>query len=129
MTKMIDSILYRYIDYMQFHNIIIEYLLNIFNTCLRLEDISSTWKYNLIYPILKKLIFTGQLNYTHLILFIEHMRKIFTKIITNRLSNICSFYLILNNSNFIALPGNLTSTPITLLSQILEDVQVQNKEI
>ena len=83
----------------------------------------------MIYLISKKPVFTGQLNYTCPISLIEHTRKIFTKIITNRLSNICSSYPILNNSNFVALLGNSTSTPITLLSQILEDVQVQNKEI
>ena len=43
---------------------ILNYLLNIFNACLKLEDIPSAWKYNLIYPISKKPIFTGQLNHT-----------------------------------------------------------------
>ena len=107
----------------------LNYLLDIFNACLKLEDIPGAWKHNLIYPISKKPIFTGQLNHTRPISLIEHTRKIFTKIITNRLSNICSSYPILNNSNFVALPGNSTTTPITILSHLIEDAQVQNKEI
>src|SRR5438105_977706 len=94
------------------------YIQNIFNACLKLQEIPSAWKQNLIYPISKKPTFTGQLNHTRLISLIEHTRKIFTKILTIRLSNICSQYPILNNSNFVALPGNSTSTPITLLSHI-----------
>src|SRR5205085_1942158 len=87
-------------------------LLHILNSCLQIQNIPVSWKHNLIYPISKKETFTGQLDLTRPISLIEHTRKILTKIITTRLSKICTRYPILNEYNYVALPGNSTGTSI-----------------
>ena len=57
------------------------------------------------------------------------MRKIFTKIITCRLSTVLSKYNILNSNNFVALPNTSTSKPIQILTHILEDAHTHKNEL
>src|ERR1043165_7026747 len=104
-------------------------LLKIFNACLLLKTIPKMWKQSNIYPISKKQKFSGKLNETRPIILIEHTRKIFTKIITKRLNTIFNKYPILHPSNHVAIPNTSTQTPIVTISHILEDAQVQNKEL
>src|SRR6185437_13381543 len=61
--------------------------------------------------ITKKNAFDGNLNLTRPISLIEHFRKLYTKILTNRLNHIFSQYPILSLFNYVALPGNSTSNP------------------
>jgi hypothetical protein len=104
-------------------------LLNIFNACLKLQQIPKAWKQANIFPISKKPKFTGQLQQTRPISLIEHTRKIFTKIITNRIANICNKYSILSEHNHIALPNTSTALLISTLSHIFEDANIYKKEL
>ncbi|CAG8835131.1 16107_t:CDS:1, partial [Racocetra persica] len=82
-----------------------------------------------INPISKKPVFSGQLNHTRPITLLEYARKIFTKIIIYRLNQIMGRYPILNPQNFVALPYSLTTQPIYILTNILQEAQTQNKEL
>ena len=110
-------------------NTFLKILLLLFNKCLLTQTIPKNWKQSNIYPISKKPIFTKELNHTHPITLIEHTRKIYTKIITNRINTILNQYPILNNNNFVALPHSTTTTPIQILRHIFEDSTTYNKEI
>ena len=49
-------------------------------------------------------------------------RKLFTKIINNRLKNLLIKLKILNSNNWIGLPGNNIDKPIIVLNNIIEDI-------
>src|SRR5438045_2572659 len=82
-----------------------------------------------IFSISKKLIFDGNLYNTRLISLIEHIKKLYTKILTNRLSTTLMSKQILSLLNYVALLGNSTSTPIHILNNIIEDSYCNNKEL
>ncbi|CAG8775884.1 6659_t:CDS:1, partial [Gigaspora rosea] len=65
-----------------------ELLTKIFNTCLQLKTIPQKWRASLVWPISKKPQYNGDLTSTRPIKLIDHTRKILTKILTERLSNI-----------------------------------------
>ena len=104
-------------------------LLKILNACIILETIPKTWKQSAVYPISKKPKFNGQLNQTRPITLIEHARKIFTKILTRRISKIYTQYPILNENNYVALPNTSTAIPIQTLTHILEDAHTNNNQL
>src|SRR5207253_9885739 len=103
--------------------------LEIINTCFQFEDILKQWKQSLIYLISKKATYSGQLCHTQPITLIEHSRKILTKIITNRLSNIFSKFPILDQHNYVAVQGASTTIPITSFAHIIEDAQNNKREL
>src|SRR6185437_7393071 len=99
------------------------------NRCLVSGSIPKQWKNGRIFPISKKSTFDGHLHNTRPISLIEHIKKLYTKILTNRLNSIFSSYNILNPHNYIALPGNSTNIPIHILNNFIEDANCNQKEI
>ena len=57
------------------------------------------------------------------------MRKLVTKVIENRLSNICSIHNILQGSNYAKLKNEFTDTSIHILNGIIENTKNNNKEL
>ena len=101
----------------------------LFNRCLSQNNIPKLWKHGRIYPIPKTNSFDGNLNLTRPISLIEHARKIYTKILTNRLNQTFSQHPILSPFNYVALPGNSTSIPIHILNNLIEDANCNYKEL
>ena len=99
------------------------------NRCLTSQLIPKQWKEGYIFPISKKPVFDGNLHNTRPISLIEHIKKLYTKILTNRLSISLMSKQILSPLNYVALPGNSTSTPIHILNNIIEDSYCNNKEL
>ena len=60
---------------------------------------------------------------------LEVTRKCFTKIITNRLAEICKINNILKGPNFAGLPGESITEPIHLLNNLCEDARENKKEL
>ena len=83
----------------------------------------------MIYSIPKHNTFNGDLNQTRPISLIEHTRKLFTKILTNRLNNIFTQHPILSPYNYVALSNNSTSKPIHILKNLIEDAICNHREI
>jgi len=104
-------------------------LTSFFNWYLIQNSIPKQWKRGRIFPIPKNNSFDGNLNLTRPISLIEHTRKIYTKIITNRLNQVFSLHPILSPYNYVALPGNSTSIPIHILNNLIEDANCNHKEI
>ena len=73
----------------------------------------------IFFSISKKFTFEENLNNTHPISLIEHIKKLYSKILTNHLNYIFSSYNILNPHNYVALPGNSTNIPIHILNNLL----------
>jgi hypothetical protein len=101
----------------------------LFNRCLNSGQTPKQWKHSRIYPIPKRNTFDGDLNLTRPISLIEHTRKVYTKIITNRISTIFSQHPILSPYNYVALPNNSTSIPIHILNNLTEDASCNQKLI
>src|ERR1043165_4936457 len=62
------------------------HLLNLFNGCLKTGLTPTNWKYALLYPIPKPMEWECDINKTRPIVLLEIFRKVFSKIITRRLS-------------------------------------------
>src|SRR6266516_5124936 len=60
---------------------------------------------------------------TSSITLIETARKIFTKVMTNRMEKICCTHNVLRGNNCSVLKDTSTHSPITILSQICEDAK------
>jgi ribonuclease HI len=101
----------------------------LFNRCFLSQHIPKQWKNSRIYPIPKKNSFDGDLNLTRPISLIEHIRKLYTKILTNRFNKVFSQHPILSPFNYVALPGNSTSIPIHILNNLIEDANCNHKNI
>ena len=101
----------------------------LFNRCLDSGQVPKQWKHSRIYPIPKRNTFDGDLNLTRPISLIEHIRKLYTKIITNRLNSAFTQHTILSSFNYVALPGNSTSIPIHILNNLTEDASSNHKDI
>ena len=99
------------------------------NRCLLTNYILKQWKEGRIFPISKKPIFDSNLINTRPISFLEHAKKLYTKLLTNRLNNIFTKYEILSPYNYIALPGNSTAIPIYILNNIIEDASCNFKKL
>jgi hypothetical protein len=63
---------------------------SLFNQCLTSQTIPKQWKEGRIFPISKKPIFDGNLSNTRPISLIEHIKKLYTKLLTNRLNTTLS---------------------------------------
>jgi hypothetical protein len=99
------------------------------NRCITTQRIPKQWKNSRIYPISKKPQFDGNLNNTRPISLIEHTKKLYTKILTNRLTQVLTTYSILSPHNYVALPGNSTNNPIHILNNFIEDAYCTQKQI
>jgi hypothetical protein len=107
----------------------ISVIIALFNRCLTENRIPKQWKHSRIYPIPKRNTFDGDLNLTRPISLVEHIRKLYTKILTNRLSSVFSTHPILSPFNYVALPNNSTSIPIHILNNLIEDASCNHKDI
>ena len=105
------------------------HLLQIFNACLQLEQLPKQWLNSNIWPIPKKAQYTYELNTTRPITLIDHTRKIFTKIITNRLSNILDRYNVLFPHNYATFPQQSTLQLISQLTSIIEHASISKQEV
>ena len=107
----------------------LQLITELLNQCLIRQQISKQWKDGRIFPISKKPSFDGNLSNTRPISLIEHVKKLYTKILTNRLNTILTKYNILSPFNYIALLGNSTNIPINILNNIIEDATCNEKEL
>ncbi|KAG9300159.1 hypothetical protein G9A89_010569 [Geosiphon pyriformis] len=95
-------------------------LLDILNTCLKLAWVSMIPKpYN----------WKGTLTNTQPIVLIETVRKILSKILSNRIFLACSRFNVLCGNNFSVLKGTSTQTPIFAIGSIIEDALEKNREL
>ena len=107
----------------------LETLLKIFNGCMELTKIPKAWTKSYIWPISKKKIYDFNLTNTRPITLIEHTRKLFTKIINNRLTTVIRRHEILSPLNFAGFPFQSTMQPIANLTHIIEDTTTNNREL
>ena len=73
--------------------------------------------------------FDEDLNNTRPISLIEHIKKLYTKILTTQLNSIFTSHKILNLHNYIALVENSTNITIHILNNIIEDSYYNKKEL
>ncbi|GBC47807.2 hypothetical protein GLOIN_2v29323 [Rhizophagus irregularis DAOM 181602=DAOM 197198] len=105
-------------------------LLNIFNDSMAKENVTDEWKKGFIYPINKtsRSNWNQDLNLTRPIVLLETARKIWFKILVNRLGEILTKEQILTNTNFAALKNESTLEPIKIIQAIIEDANNYKKE-
>ena len=85
--------------------------------------IPDQWKITSLYPIPKPYDWNFSIASTRPIILIECARKIVTKIVGNRLSNIISKHHILKGPNFAGLKNEDTSIPIHVVNGIMEEAK------
>jgi hypothetical protein len=103
-------------------------LVNLFNICIKTSEVPRAWRKSNIIPIPKKENWDNDFNNLRPIALLETPRKLFTKILTNRLGNILRDSKILAHNNWAGLPGENTEHPIIIMENIIEEAREQNKE-
>jgi hypothetical protein len=96
-------------------------IVDLFNSILLNTDLPSVWHQALLFPIPKPQEWEERIDRTRPIVLLETQRKLFVKIMTNRLSSIIVENNILKGGNFAGLPGSSTFDPIRILELIRED--------
>ena len=105
-----------------------ETLRTLLNNCLLQNDIPKEWKKASIILIPKPKNWKGNIDITRLIILIETARKILTRILTDRISCICSKQNILKGHNISVLRDTNTTVPIHTLNCIAEHAREFKKE-
>ena len=107
----------------------IEVLRKIINDAIFLNNIPTEWKRGFIYPIPKTADWGNNLGITRPITLLEAGRKIFMKLMNNKLSHIFSAKEILSKHNYAGLPGDDTQGPIHIINNIMEDARANKREL
>ncbi|GBB94208.1 hypothetical protein RclHR1_02310014 [Rhizophagus clarus] len=102
-------------------------LLIFFNNILNTGFIPSAWKEALLYPIPKPEFWNYQLDKTRPIILLETLRKIFVKIITDRLNKFLSSTNALQPNNQAGIAGSSTAE-IILTIQTCIDIQITQNQ-
>ena len=110
-------------------NEITPFLTSIFNEILTTQQIPKNWKNYNIFSISKKSTWNYNIKETRPIALTDSFRKIFTKILTNRLSTILSSNNILSKSNYAGLPNQSTFQPIQILNSLYNSSKLENNEL
>jgi len=97
-----------------------ERIVNLFNKIQSTEKMPKEWRRANIIPIAKPKNWEKDITNTRPITLLETLRKIFTKIYTDRIEEACRRYNILKGNNCSVLKGTSTHGPIVTLRQILE---------
>ncbi|EXX74870.1 hypothetical protein GLOIN_2v1824527 [Rhizophagus irregularis DAOM 181602=DAOM 197198] len=105
-------------------------LLEIINESMLEENAIDDWKKGIIYPINKttRSDWNQELSLTRPIVLLETARKIWFKVLVNRLTDILTREQVLMNTNFAALKNESTLEPIKIIQAIIEDANNYNKE-
>ena len=110
----------------EMHNIII----SLFNQILNKGIVPDQWLKALIYPIPKPKDWDCQLNNTRPITLLECIRKVFVKIINNRVNNFLTDNKILQHNNQAGIKGTSTAEIIASLQTLMEYQKVnQDQEL
>ena len=91
--------------------------------CLQLNDIPKEWKLATVFPIPKPKEWGCKLNNTRPITLLETFRKLFTKILNNRLAQIMVTNKVLKGHNFAGLPHGSTFEPIRIIDNMINDAR------
>ncbi|PKB96286.1 hypothetical protein RhiirA5_435087 [Rhizophagus irregularis] len=105
-------------------------LLEIINDSMLEENAIDDWKKGIIYPINKttRSDWNQELSLTRPIVLLETARKIWFKILVNRLNDILTREQVLMNTNFAALKNESTLESIKIIQAIIEDANNYSKE-
>ncbi|CAB4439657.1 unnamed protein product [Rhizophagus irregularis] len=105
-------------------------ILEIFNESLVKANATDEWKKGVIYPINKttRSHWNNDLKLARPIVLLETARKIWFKILTNRLSEILTKEQILTNTNYAALKNESTLEPLKIVQAVIEDANKYKKE-
>jgi len=107
-----------------------EIMRQFYNYIMEITLIPCSWSKAVIYPIPKPGDWNLNLNKTRPITLLECPRKLYMKILTNRLSNILTANEhILGENNFAALQGKSTIEPIHILNNVMEEARENKKEL
>ncbi|KAG9304056.1 hypothetical protein G9A89_005966 [Geosiphon pyriformis] len=104
-------------------------LLVLLNACLSIGGVSVSWKKTWVSMIPKPYNWDGVLINICPIALIETARKIFSKILSDRISFACSKFSVLRGDNFSVLKGTSMQSLVFAVGMIVEDVLKKNKEL
>src|SRR6266498_29979 len=107
------------------HNV----LINFVNISLSYGLVPSAWKTSHIFPIPKPQSFGYDMKNTRPIALLDTLRKVATKLLTNRLSTLLKSTKILKGLNFCGLKEESTSDPLQIMNNLMEDARDYNKEL
>ncbi|KAG9288826.1 hypothetical protein G9A89_001150 [Geosiphon pyriformis] len=103
-------------------------LLVLLNSCLSHESVPGSWREAWVSMIPKPYEWEDVLINTRPIALIKTTRKILSKILSNRISLVCSAHDILYGDNFSVLKGTTTQTLIFAIGLVVENTLEKNRK-
>jgi hypothetical protein len=107
----------------------LSYLRDIIDLCLESSFIPSQWKDATIYPIPKPHEWNCLLQNTRPITLLDTARKLLTRIMYRRLSQVLVEHQVLTGKNFAGLPGCSCDPPVATLEAILRDASAKSNPL
>ncbi|KAG9299386.1 hypothetical protein G9A89_014035 [Geosiphon pyriformis] len=108
---------------------VLDMLLVLLNCCLSFESVPSPWKEAWILMILKLYEWKGVLTNTCPITLIEMACKILSKILSNKISLVCSTFDVLHGDNFLVLKRTMTQFLIFAIELVIKNALEKNQEL
>jgi hypothetical protein len=102
---------------------------NLYNNIIITTTIPNSWKSSNLILLPKKLVWTYNLNNTRPISLIDTSRKIFTKIINNRLSEAITTQNLLSPANYAGVKNQSTMEPLSIVKSKIDTAINLNKEL
>ena len=107
----------------------LDYLLFLLNECLRLSRIPSQWKIAHLYLISKDATYSGNLSRTRPIALLEVTKKLFSKILHNRLAKLIAICGGLSGNNNGFTDGISTTDAAIALKSIIDVAHISKKDL
>ncbi|KAG9286676.1 hypothetical protein G9A89_012226 [Geosiphon pyriformis] len=109
--------------------LVLDMFLVLLNSCLFSESVPSSWKEAWVLIILKSYKLKGILINTHPIALIKTTYKIFSKILSDRISLACSIFDVLCGDNFLVLKSTLIQSPIFAISLVIKNALEKDQKL
>ena len=110
------------------HESVLHVILHLFNLCLKFRITPFRWRKANIILIPKSRDWGKDVDVTRPITLIETLRKVFSRVLTQRIERVCREHNVLRGNNSSVLKGTSTHCAISIMSQICEEAEESNEK-
>ncbi|EXX60620.1 RNA-directed DNA polymerase from mobile element jockey-like [Rhizophagus irregularis DAOM 181602=DAOM 197198] len=118
-----------YKDIKHTHQDFREYIQQFFNYIIQVQIYPRDWLYAFLFPIPKPKAWDCKIENTQPIVLLETFRKLFVKILTQRINTKLMTYNLINENNRAGLMGQSTLQPLQVIQHIIESAYKDKKQL
>ncbi|CAB5382935.1 unnamed protein product [Rhizophagus irregularis] len=118
-----------YEDIKHTHQDFREYIKQFFNYIMQVQIYPWDWLHAFLFPIPKPKAWDCKIENTRPIVLLETFRKLFVKILTQRINTTLTTYNLINENNRAGLTGQSTLQPLQVIQHIIESAYKDKKQL